>query len=144
MDFLKKSKFAMNLVQPIRDYISIVYEGYMKTLRLINWRLDDLLSLNNKDFADDIKTLPLHFKFHPWKLFYNDGKELGRDSKKEILDVIACPQMSGEIPRRKNSQTKKTTSAQVKLPLSNTPCGQKPPHMAKQMIAFIPQTPQKD
>ena len=31
----------------------------------------------------------------------------------------------------------------VKLPLSNTPCGQKPSHMAKQMRAFILKSPQK-
>ena len=37
----------------------------------------------------------------------------------------------------------KTTNAQVKLPLSNTLCGQKPSHMAKQMTAFILQSPQK-
>ena len=55
----------------------------------------------------DIETLPLHFKFDQWKLFYNDGKELVRVSKKEIFDVIACPQISGEVPPRKNSQTKK-------------------------------------
>ena len=32
-DFFKKSKFVKNLVQPIRVYIGIVHEGYMKTLR---------------------------------------------------------------------------------------------------------------
>ncbi len=72
----------------------------------MDWQLDDLLSLNNQDFTVDMETLPLHFKFDQWKLFYNDGKDLDRDSKKEILDVIACPQISGNIPPRKSSQTK--------------------------------------
>ena len=72
----------------------------------MEWKLDDLLSLNNQDFTDEIETLPLHFKFDQWKLFYNDGKELDRDSKKEILDVIACPQISGNVLPRKNSQKK--------------------------------------
>ena len=49
-DFFKKLKFAKNLVQPMRDYDSIVHKGYMKTLRLMDWRLDDLLSLNNQGY----------------------------------------------------------------------------------------------
>ncbi len=50
----------------------------------MDWQLDDLLSLNNQDFTDDIKTLPLHFKFDQWKLFYNYGKELDRESKRKF------------------------------------------------------------
>ena len=64
----------------------------MKILRLMDWWLDNLLSLNNQDFTDDIKTLPLHFKFHQLKLFYNDGKELDRDSKK----IFRCHCMSSD------------------------------------------------
>ena len=48
-----------------------------------------LTKIPDMTFTDDIETLPLHFEFDQWKLFYNDGKELDRDSKEEILDGIA-------------------------------------------------------
>ncbi len=68
-------------------------------------------------------------------------KRVGQRVKKKILDVIACPQISGNPPR-KNSQTK-NNQCTGQTSLSNTPCGQKPSHMAKQTTAFILQSPQK-
>ena len=35
--FFKRFKFQKYLVQPIRDYIDMINEDYMKTLRLMDW-----------------------------------------------------------------------------------------------------------
>ena len=71
--FFKSVKFQKDLIQPIRDCINLVHEDYMKTLQLMDWRLDALLLLNNQDFTDEIETLPLHFGVAQWNLLYNDG-----------------------------------------------------------------------
>ena len=49
----------------------------------MDWRLDNLLLLNNQDIADEIETLPLHIRVALLKLLYNDGKQWERDSKKK-------------------------------------------------------------
>ena len=52
--FFKSVKFLKDLIQPIRDFMNLVHKDYMKMIRLIDWRLDDLLLLNNQDFTDEI------------------------------------------------------------------------------------------
>ena len=105
-DVFKKSKYAKNLVQPIIRLSWHCSQRLCENTQIMDWWLDDLLSLNNQDLTDDIKTLPCHFKFDQWNLFYYDREELNRDSKKETLDFIACSQISGNIHFRKHSQTK--------------------------------------
>ena len=36
--FFRSSKFHTDLLQPIRNYIDIVHEDYVKMLRMINWK----------------------------------------------------------------------------------------------------------
>ncbi len=73
--FFKSVKFQKDLIQPIRDYINLFHEDYMKIHCLMDWRLDNLLVLNNQDFIDEIETLPLHFGVAQWKFLYNDEKD---------------------------------------------------------------------
>ena len=86
--FYKSSKFQKNLIQPIRNFIGIVHEDYMKTLRIADWKLDELLDLRDQPFTDCIETLPLHFKTNHWEILFNHGKVWDRDSQKNILDSI--------------------------------------------------------
>lgn len=79
---------------------------------LIDWKLDDLLDLEDPPFTDDIKPLPFHFKISHQELLYNDGKESDRNLKRfyfgwnqttggrakihpqRTLPLIKCPLLS--------------------------------------------------
>ena len=50
--FFINLKFKRDLIQPIKNYIGIVHEDYMKTLRLMYWKLFDLLDLEDQAFTD--------------------------------------------------------------------------------------------
>ncbi len=60
--FYKSSKFQKDLIQPIRNYIGIFHKDLVKTLRMADWKLDELLDQGDQPFTDDIETLPLHFE----------------------------------------------------------------------------------
>ena len=81
--FFKRCKYQKNLLQHIRDYINIVHEDYMKIVKLMDWRLDDLLELCNQPFSDHIPTLPIYFKIIHWELLYNNGKALDEGETKK-------------------------------------------------------------
>ncbi len=49
----------------------------MDKLRVWGWKLDDLLTLKNMDFSDDIETLPPQILILHWEMLYNNGDELG-------------------------------------------------------------------
>ena len=77
----------------------------------MDWRLEDLLLLNNQDFTDEIETLPLHFGVAQWKCLYNDGKEWDRDSMKAMLDSIGQLEISQENHLTQNTQFSGTISS---------------------------------
>ena len=49
----------------------------MKILRMMSWKLDDVLHLRDQPFTEDIETLPLHFESHHWETLYNNGRAIG-------------------------------------------------------------------
>ena len=60
----------------------------MKTVKLMDCRLDDLLVLRNQPFSDHIETVPLNFKIAHWELLYNNGKDLDKGGIKKVMEQI--------------------------------------------------------
>ena len=126
--FYKSSKFQKDLIQPIRNYIGIVHEDYMKTLRMADWKLDELLDLRNQPFTDCIGTLPLHFKTNHWEILFNHGKVWDRDSQKNILDSIKQLETCRVDPQLKKTPPQQSPSNKKKLSKPVYPSSQKPSH----------------
>ena len=120
LKFFKQSKFQTGLLQPIRDYIKIVHDEYMGKLRVWGWKLDDLLTLKNMDFSDDIETLPPQFLILHWEMLYNNGDELCKDSRRNILDTIKLLGTSKVVPPSQkthpSTSVKSTTKTKESIP----------------------------
>ena len=83
MNFFKRNKYQKDLLQHIRSYTNLVHEEYMKTVKLMGWRLFDLMGLCNQPFSDHIETLPLNYQMALWELLYNNGKALDEGGTKK-------------------------------------------------------------
>ena len=118
--FFKQLKFQKSLLQPIGEYIKIVHDEYMDKLRVWGWKLDDLLTLKNMDFSDDIETLPPQFLILHWEMLYNNGDELGNDSRRNILDTIKLLGTSKVVPPSQkthpSTSVKSTTKTKESIP----------------------------
>lgn len=118
--FFKQLKFQKSLLQPIGEYIKIVHDEYMDKLRVWGWKLDDLLTLKNMDFSDDIETVPPQFLILHWEMLYNNGDELGNDSRRIILDTIKLLGTSKVVPPSQkthpSTSVKSTTKTKESIP----------------------------
>ena len=85
----------------------------MKMLRLMSWKLDDVLHLRDQAFTDDIETLPLHFETHHWETLYNNGRDWDSLSWGKILHSIKDWETSRVNPPGQNSP-KPTSSTNEK------------------------------
>ena len=92
----------------------------MDKLRVWGWKLDDLLTLKNMDFSDDIETLPPQFLILHWEMLYNNGDELGNDSRRNILDTIKLLGTSKVVPPSQkthpSTSVKSTTKTKKSIP----------------------------
>lgn len=92
----------------------------MDKLRVWGWKLDDLLTLKNMDFSDDIETLPPQFLILHWEMLYNKGDELGKDSRRNILDTIKLLGTSKVVPPSQkthpSTSVKSTTKTKESIP----------------------------
>ena len=118
--FFRQSQFQKFILQPIREYIKIVHNEYMDKLRVWGWKLDDLLTLKNMDFSDDIETVPPQFLILHWEMLYNNGDELGNDSRRNILDTIKLLGTSKVVPPSQkthpSTSVKSTTKTKESIP----------------------------
>ncbi len=114
LKFFRQSKFQNYILQPIREYIKIVHNEYMDKLRVWGWKLDDLLTLKNMDFSDDIETVPPQFLISHWEMLYNNGDELGTDSRRNILDTIKRLGTPKVIPLPKKTQPSTSLNSTTK------------------------------
>ena len=148
--FYKSSKFQKDLIQPIRNFIGIVHEDYMKTLRIADWKLDELLDLRDQPFTDSIETLPLHFQTNHWEMLVNHGKVWDRDSQKNILDSIKQLETCRVDPQLKKTPPQQSPSNKKKLSKPVYPSRQKPSHasssahLSGRTKRVTPQQPQEE
>ena len=85
--FYKSSKFQKDLIQPIRNYIGIVHEDYMKTLRIADWKLDELVDLRDQPFTDDIET---HFILKQLTgKFYTTMERIGTEIHRKTYWIVS-------------------------------------------------------
>ena len=120
MVFLQKFKVSYtDLLQPIRNYIGIVHEDYMKILKIMSWKLDDVLHLRDQPFTEDIETLPLHFETHHWETLYNNGRDWDSISSGKILgnikdwETTAVSSPGQNSPKQTSTTNKKTSDANL-------------------------------
>ena len=132
--FFKRCKYQKNLLQHIRDYINIVHEDYMKIVKLMDWRLDDLLELRNQPFSDHIPTLPIYFKIIHWELLYNNGEDLDEGGIKKVMEQIK--QMQKNPPAKGPSLAKTPTNK------TNSSAQRKEPPLPSCISRVFPQTPE--
>jgi len=141
MKLFKVAKFQKDLIQPIREYITMVHEDYMKQCRFVGWKLDALKELKDQPFTDNIDTLPLRFQMSHWELLYNDGKDWDIGTRGKILDTIKQLDIDEVHLHNENPISEKPTtnpSSTVDTPLPST---KKPSHSSTQHPIF-PQTPE--
>jgi hypothetical protein len=133
--FFRSSKFHTDLLQPIRNYIGIIHEDYMKMLRMMSWKLDNVLHLRDQPVTEDIETLPLHFETHHWETLYNNERDWDSLSWGKILHSIKDWETSRVNPPGQNSP-KPTSSTNEKTSDVNSSGKKKNCHSAEYPTAI--------